>query len=146
MSIRLSDSVSHQSNVRSGTRFYSAPEVQHHRLHPGSDVYSYGVMLWEFQRGHAPYVIERGADGAASRLVPHPDYLIFDPKTPLTYTLLAKACLSTEPHDRPTFEQAKVVLQDLDNEVASGSYVASSGTRVVCLDLGLTLAKNYSST
>jgi hypothetical protein len=57
----------------------------------------------------------------------HPDYPCFVSTTPLTYTLLAKACLSPLPEERPTFEQVAQVLADVVGEVSSGSYIDTSG-------------------
>jgi hypothetical protein len=89
-------------------------------------------MLWEFMAGCAPYQVSHSKEHG-SRLVHHPRFLKFDAAVPLTYTLLAKACLSTEPRDRPSFEQIKVILADLNSEIESGSYVTSNGTRTVLI-------------
>jgi hypothetical protein len=58
----------------------------------------------------------------------HPEYPALPATVPLTYTLTMKACLSETPADRPTFSNILVLLEDLVNEVAQGSYVNSNGS------------------
>jgi hypothetical protein len=48
-------------------------------------------------------------------------------RVPMTYTLAMKACLSTTPADRPSFQQVQTLLRDVQAEVAKGSYVDSDG-------------------
>jgi serine/threonine protein kinase len=56
MSTRLQAEQTHASGVTCGTLFYMAPEVREsHKLHPESDAYSYGVMMWELMMGCLVY-------------------------------------------------------------------------------------------
>jgi serine/threonine protein kinase len=52
LSRKIPHDKSHTSNIKQGTPFFVAPEVsKQHRLHKTSDVYSYGVIMWELMRG-----------------------------------------------------------------------------------------------
>lgn len=71
-------------------------------------------------------VIEHDSKGQ-QQYVWHPNYPGFATATPLTYMLLAKACLSPLPQERPNFTQVLQVLSDLANEVARGTYTDTEG-------------------
>ena len=52
-------------------------------------------------------------------------------EVPLTVTLAMKACLTRDAAQRLTAAQMREVLADMLAEVASGTYVASTGVRMV---------------
>lgn len=52
LSHHLRESRTHASGRRVGTPFYIAPEVMlQRRLHQASDVFSFGVVMWEVMSG-----------------------------------------------------------------------------------------------
>jgi serine/threonine protein kinase len=52
LSKRMKMNEDYLPNIRQGTPFFMAPELSsQYQLHPQSDVYGYGVMMWELMMG-----------------------------------------------------------------------------------------------
>ncbi|KAM4611914.1 LOW QUALITY PROTEIN: mitogen-activated protein kinase kinase kinase 11 [Polymixia lowei] len=86
-----------------GTYAWMAPEViKSSTFSKGSDVWSYGVLLWELLTGEAPY---RGIDGLAVAYGVAVNKLTLPiPSTcPEPFALLMSECWDQDPHHRPNF-------------------------------------------
>nr|BAV58352.1 hypothetical protein [Ulva partita] len=93
LSFQMDRNKSHMSNMRIGTPFYFAPEVQGKGyLSKASDMYSFGVLLWEMFHGMPPYAADNG------HLVNNNSFPRFDLRhredAPFSYVVVSLACLS----------------------------------------------------
>jgi serine/threonine protein kinase len=53
LSKRMKSKQEYMPNIRQGTPFFMAPELsQKHQLHQQSDVYGFGVTMWELMMGY----------------------------------------------------------------------------------------------
>uniref|UniRef100_A0A3B4B7E1 Mitogen-activated protein kinase kinase kinase n=1 Tax=Periophthalmus magnuspinnatus TaxID=409849 RepID=A0A3B4B7E1_9GOBI len=92
-----------------GTYAWMAPEViRSSTFSKGSDVWSYGVLLWELLTGEVPF---RGIDGLAVAYGVAMNKLALPiPSTcPEPFARLMEACWSPNPHCRPAF--SSILLQ-----------------------------------
>ncbi|KAK9891653.1 hypothetical protein WA026_015621 [Henosepilachna vigintioctopunctata] len=101
---------------QAGTYAWMAPEViKNSTFSKASDVWSYGVLLWELLTGETPY---RGIDTLAVAYGVAVNKLTLPiPSTcPKPWGELMEKCWESDPHRRPSFEQ---ILESLDSIVHS---------------------------
>jgi len=108
-------------NINAETKFpirWSAPEVMtRHQVSQKSDVWSYGVAMWEIIEQKKPYndllsnqeVMEQVCKGAK---LPRPTRIAI----PDAFWELILTCFAYEPRDRPFFQQLCKSLADLAEE------------------------------
>ncbi|XP_014442302.1 mitogen-activated protein kinase kinase kinase 21 [Tupaia chinensis] len=100
-----------------GTYAWMAPEViKSSVFSKGSDVWSYGVLLWELLTGEAPY---RGIDGLAVAYGVAVNKLTLPvPSTcPEPFARLMKECWEQDPHIRPSFASILERLKAIEGTV-----------------------------
>ncbi|MFS7909467.1 putative protein kinase TKL-CTR1-DRK-2 family [Helianthus anomalus] len=117
-----------KTNTRTGMPQWMAPEVlRNEQVDEKSDVYSYGVVLWEITTGKIPWenlnsmqVI--GAVGFMDKRLEIPNDV--DPQ----WGSLIESCWSREPESRPTFKEILSKLKDLQKKYSRAPAVCKKGS------------------
>lgn len=103
-----------------GTLAYTAPEAFNMQLTKASDIFAFGVLLWEIYVGERPYVglrpgqIIMGVQAGDLR----PQWPV---DAPAHLVQLSLACMSHDRKKRPTFEEIANQLGKIENEVRAES-------------------------
>lgn len=110
LSVKMKETETSVDNMRRGTPFYASPEVrQHGSLTKASDVYAFGVILWELFCQQACYQRVRG-----SKNFTHASgYPLLPAHCPPPYAQLTAACMSRAPEQRPSIAVVYNTLQEM---------------------------------
>ncbi|KXZ54294.1 hypothetical protein GPECTOR_5g380 [Gonium pectorale] len=98
-----------------GQAQYMAPEVLDHEARLASDVYAFGVLLFEMAAGRKAFAEYQPAQILAGRLAG--DLLLeWPPDAPPQLRALAERCMQREPEARPSFREVVEELRRQDAE------------------------------
>eukprot|EP00879_Flechtneria_rotunda_P011426 GHRR01011935.1.p1 GENE.GHRR01011935.1~~GHRR01011935.1.p1 ORF type:complete len:356 (+),score=105.82 GHRR01011935.1:302-1369(+) len=117
LSLTLNPADTHVSQMHMGTLTHMAPELLlHGRASRASDVYAYGILLWELATGLRPY------SGTPVGMLAHKvAQQGWRPAWPGGYSLpvqmLVEACWAQDVAARPNFEQIVQQLEDMASQL-----------------------------
>jgi Tol biopolymer transport system component len=130
-----------QAGVILGTAAYMSPEQARGRsVDKRTDVWSFGVVLWEMLAGTRLFGGETLSDVLAAVLTREPDWEAFPPGTPAGVTRLLRRCLERDPRRRlHDIADARILLEDAISDaradhgasVAGGTQAKISGKRLL---------------
>ncbi|KAG2451969.1 hypothetical protein HYH02_003742, partial [Chlamydomonas schloesseri] len=117
LSVKMDPEQHSVDNNRTGTPFYASPEVrQHGNLTKASDLYAFGVCLWEMYHGRPCYQRVRGV----KHYVHATGYPSFPPSAPPQLADLAARCMRRPLEERPQLIEAHEVLRQLLIAISNG--------------------------
>lgn len=114
LSIQMEKEQSHVDGMRMGTGGYVSPEVAvRGKILPASDIYSFGILLWELFTGELIQDALKDAPKVSSRLTMGSWRPIFQDDCPRAYWRLASMCWNDFPDWRPSLEHIIDELNDM---------------------------------
>jgi serine/threonine protein kinase len=115
----ISDSLSNSDSSRGWPSFdsrYAAPECYDNRDLPASDVFSFGLILYELLVGQSAFPEDLTQHGIAIRIINNERPVI--PKSLSEHTQeLMMECWAEEPDDRPSFDEIVARLAEMKFKV-----------------------------
>ena len=124
--------VTHSNNLARPVRWLSPEALRWHRYSEESDVWAFGVTLWEvWSSAQVPYW-ERETDSDVTNFVVNEGGRLQRPaKCSDGAWAVMQACWETNPGSRPTFEALKLKLR---NAYAVAVAAAAQATCVICCE------------
>jgi len=114
LSIKMESEQSHVDGMRMGTGGYVSPEVAvRGKILPASDIYSFGILLWEMFTGELIQDAIKDAPKVSSKLTMGSWRPIFNDDCPQAYSRLACMCWNDFPDWRPTLDYIIDELNDM---------------------------------
>jgi Tol biopolymer transport system component len=103
-----------QAGVILGTAAYMSPEQARGKsVDKRTDIWSFGVVLWEMLTGQRLFGGETVSDVLAAVLMREPDWEAFPPETPTGVMRLLRRCLERDPRRRlHDIADARILLED----------------------------------
>jgi serine/threonine protein kinase len=103
-------------------RWASTEICTHGKFSLKSDVYAFGVCMWElWSYGEVPFGLFTSKDQITKKIMAG-EYLSQPPKCPNQVYALMLQCWSLESHKRPTFMELKTALENLRNQSFATPY------------------------
>lgn len=100
---------------------YIAPEIlKKHSYTTISDIYSFGIIMWEISTGQRPFDDEPCDIGLAIKIC-NGLKLKFISGTPKCYVELANQCMDPNPEKRPTAEEISSILNEWNKDIESSN-------------------------
>ena len=108
-----------------GTPAYMSPEqARGEATGRESDIWAFGVVLYELLTGISPFAKPTTAETLASVLGPPPDFSRLPPTTPAHVRLLIRRCLASDRKRRlQHMGDARIELEDMATALANGTLV-----------------------
>jgi Tol biopolymer transport system component len=116
-----------QAGVILGTAAYMSPEQARGKsVDKRTDIWSFGVVLWEMLTGKRLFGGETVSDVLAAVLTHEPDWEAFPPETPAGVMRLLRRCLERDPRRRlHDIADARILLEDAISGAPADVPVAS---------------------